>query len=141
MTNWCFVLDGKPLKIFAGRGGTPIDGVVRNVAFTNTATNTTIKSPCAVPTDSQAALFLNSFRESNKPMVLGLYGRSLSHFQSFISHLYILILQFLERYINNNLNFEYGENTDPYNGCSAMLNGQMYYFGGVETDGYSRQVK
>ena len=86
----CFDLGGKPLRVFAAGLVTnsiyPVDGVVRNVAFTNTATNTIIKSPCAVPTDSQAVLFLSSFRKANKPMVLGLNGRSLSHFQSFISY-------------------------------------------------------
>ena len=68
------------------------------------------------------------------------------HYHTFkvLFRIHLLILKFLEQYINNDLNFEFGENTDPYNGCSAMLNGQMYYFGGVETDqtyrGYSRQV-
>ena len=88
-SNFCLDLGGKPLRVFAAgleRNNNPVDGVVRNVAFTNTATNTTIKSPCAVPTDSQNILFLSTFRKANKPMVLGLNGRSLSHFQSFISY-------------------------------------------------------
>ena len=44
-------------------------------------------------------------------------------------------------YVNDNLNFEYGENTDAYAGCSAMLNGQMYYFGGGGRQGDSKQVQ
>ena len=43
--------------------------------------------------------------------------------------------------MNDNLNFEYGENTDPYNGCSAMLNGQMLYFGGGGRQGDAKQVQ
>ena len=84
MTSTCFEMDEKPLKVFAAKTPykefKPIDGVVRNVAFTNTATNTTIKSPCAVPTKPNGVLFLSTFRKANKPMVLGLNGRSLSHF-------------------------------------------------------------
>ena len=44
-------------------------------------------------------------------------------------------------YVNDKLNFEYGENTDAYAGCSAMLNGQMYYFGGGGRQGDSKQVQ
>ena len=81
-SSYCFDLGGKSLRVFAAglvknSGSNPVDGVVRNVAFTNTATDTTIKSPCAVPTDSQAVLFLSTFRKANKPMVLGLNGGSL----------------------------------------------------------------
>ena len=82
ITNGCFVLGGNTMRVFAGRWGTPIDGVVRNVAFKNTATGTTIQSPCAVPTKPNAVLFLSSIKKDNKPMVLGLNGWSISHILS-----------------------------------------------------------
>ena len=43
--------------------------------------------------------------------------------------------------MNDNLNFEYGENTDAYAGCSAMLGGEMYYFGGGGRQGDAKQVQ
>ena len=82
VTNHCLTLDGEPLKVYATRDltyyheGTPIDGVIRNVAFTNTATDKTIQSPCTED-KVEAALFLSSFRPSNKPLVLGLDGKSI----------------------------------------------------------------
>ena len=51
----CVSLDGYSLKVYTTRDlsnfdeGTPIDGVVRNVVFTDTATDTTIQSQCSVP--------------------------------------------------------------------------------------------
>ena len=65
------------------------------------------------------------------------------HYHTFkvLFRIHLIILKFLEQYINNDLNFEFGENTDPYNGCSAMLNGQMYYFGGGGRQGDSKQVQ
>ena len=154
-TTECFPMDGYNLKVYSTHSRTgfyrnykPMDGLVenvprivmRNVVFTNTATGTTIRSPCTVPTEPKAVFFFSSRWISNKSLVLGLNGGSLSHFQSYIFRIHIIILKFLERYINKNVNFGYGENNNAYNGCSAMLNGQMYYFGGVETFGYSRQV-
>ena len=51
--NDCLILDENyPVKAFATRDltyyreGTPIDGVVRNLAFTNIATNTTVNTIC-----------------------------------------------------------------------------------------------
>ena len=81
MTNDCLTLDGYPLKVYTTRDltnyweGTPIDGVIRNVAFTNTATDTTILSPCTEE-KVEAALFLSTDRTTNIPMVLGVNGES-----------------------------------------------------------------
>ena len=57
VTNDCLVLaEGFPLKVFTtidltykfeyGQRGIPMDGVVRNLGFTNIATNTTINTFC-----------------------------------------------------------------------------------------------
>ena len=83
-TNDCLSLNGYPLKVYASRdltyyhGDKPIDGLIRNVAFTNTASDTTIQSPCTEEI-VEAALFLSSFRPSNKPLVLGLDGKSIKN--------------------------------------------------------------
>ena len=53
VTNDCLSLDGNPLRVYTTRDlthyheGTPIDGVVKNVSFTNTATETTIINQCS----------------------------------------------------------------------------------------------
>ena len=39
---------------------------------------------------------------------------------------------------DDDLNFEYGEGTDVYTGCGAILMGEMWYFGGFSSQ--SRQV-
>ena len=31
--------------------------------------------------------------------------------------------------VNEDLNFEYGDEADPYKGCSATLFGEFWYFG------------
>ena len=50
MVNDCLVLDDRHLKVYAARKyssiGGPLDGVVRNVAFTNTKTQSTINTIC-----------------------------------------------------------------------------------------------
>ena len=81
----CLSLDGYSLKVYTTKDltnydeGTPINGVVRNVAFTNTATDTIIQSPCTVPPEpeipDEAVIFLSTFRPNNKPLVLGLNGK------------------------------------------------------------------
>ena len=77
LTDDCLSLDSQfyPLKVFTS----DLDGVVRNVAFTNIASDTTIQSPCTEE-KVQAALFLSTDRETNVPMVLGLDGESLKYF-------------------------------------------------------------
>ena len=50
--NDCLVLADVPLKVYATRSlngyyGNPLDGVVRNVAFTNTNTDTTFNTICS----------------------------------------------------------------------------------------------
>ena len=88
MTNDCLALDGNSLKVYTTIDlthyweGTPIDGVIKNVAFTNTVTDTTIQSPCTEE-KVEAVLFLSTNRVTNKPMVLGVNGESAncSHFQ------------------------------------------------------------
>ena len=55
VSNACLVLqEGFPLKVFTtidlnGYAGTPMDGVVKNLAFTNTATDTTVTNSCPAP--------------------------------------------------------------------------------------------
>ena len=39
--------------------------------------------------------------------------------------------------MDDDLNFEYGQETDVYAGCGATLMGEMWYFGGVRN---KRQV-
>ena len=53
VVNECLILEEDyPLKVFASkhrawqREGTPMDGVIRNVAFTNTETDTTMNTIC-----------------------------------------------------------------------------------------------
>ena len=50
-TNDCLDLKGYPLRVYTTpdlsyAGKIPIDGLVRNIAFTNTATNTTVNTIC-----------------------------------------------------------------------------------------------
>ena len=81
----CLSLDGYSLKVYTTKDltnydeGTPINGVVRNVAFTNTATDTIIQNSCTVPAEpeipDEAVIFLSTFRAYNKPLVLGLNGK------------------------------------------------------------------
>ena len=46
-------------------------------------------------------------------------------------------MNFLSGNINEDLTFEYGENTGAHYGCAATLKNQFWYFGGS----YKRQVK
>ena len=53
-TNDCLDLENYSLKVYVTRdltyaNQTPIDGIVRNVAFTNMDDGTTMQSPCTVP--------------------------------------------------------------------------------------------
>ena len=43
--------------------------------------------------------------------------------------------------MNEDLNFEYGDGTDVYFGCGATLHNVFWYFGGLDYDGFQRQVK
>ena len=47
---------------------------------------------------------------------------------------------FYEGSYDDNLLFEFGENTDPYNGCAVTFNGEMLYFGGGGRQGDPKQV-
>ena len=53
VTNDCLDLKGYPLRVYTtpdvindNSNRIPIDGLVRNIAFTNTATNTTVNTIC-----------------------------------------------------------------------------------------------
>ena len=57
LSNYCLALGEKPLKVYATRNlnGTrkkPIDGVIRNIAFTNIATDTTVNTFCTASTSA-----------------------------------------------------------------------------------------
>ena len=41
---------------------------------------------------------------------------------------------------DENLPFQFGLNTDAALGCGAILNGEMWYFGGYNNAGTIRQV-
>ena len=117
-TTECFPMDGYNLKVYSTHSRTgfyrnyePMDDlvgnvpriVIRNVAFTNTATGTTIRSPCTVPTEPKAVFFPSSRWISNKSLVLGLNGGSLSHFQNYIFRIHIKILNGIFGFENSNL--------------------------------------
>ena len=63
-------------------------------------------SECPCPSNN-SVLLLNTFNRSNKPMVIRPTGD-----------------------YNDDLNFEYSDDTDIHNGCAATLFGEFWYFGG-----------
>ena len=79
VSNVCLLLeDDYPLKVFTTQklssDKIPVDGIIRNLSFTNAATNTTVNNYCStiVEEENTAVLVLDS---SWKPFVVDFSGK------------------------------------------------------------------
>ena len=93
-------------------------------------TTATVPATTTSPTGN-AVLVLNTYKSNNKPFIVDFNGK-------FHKLLLNIEKNFFSGNINEDLTFEYGENTQANYGCAATLKNEFWYFGGSS---YKRQVK
>ena len=89
---------------------------------------TTISQKSYFQYSVKAVLILRSLL-SFKPTLIGLDGQSLFRFFNFSTN--------FSGSVDEDLNFEVGQEVFVDNGCSAILMGEMWYFGGNKANNYN----
>ena len=97
---------------------------------TTTTTTTIITTTTPISPTRNAVLVLSTFKSNNKPFIVDFNGKYFMLFSNFNFR--------CQGNINEDLNFEYGDNTGVHWGCGATLHNVFWYFGGSPDP---RQVK
>ena len=94
---------------------------------------TTISVTISDPVHKNNVLVLSTVQPGLRPMLIDFDGEKLHHFFFVLNHL---------GNFDNNLNFDFEDETYVHYGCGATLLGEMWYFGGLcnAHNQYCRQV-
>ena len=97
-----------------------------------TTTSTSTTTTTSISTTRNAVLVLGTYDSNNKPFIVDFNGKFLIIFSNINFH--------CSGNINEDLDFEYGDDTVAHFGCGATLQNVFWYFGGYIYPDFKRPV-